>query len=482
MKLSLALVVVFAAVAFAGVVELTEDTFDAEIQKNKMTLVEFFAPWCGHCKALAPEYKKAAKELEGKDSGVLASVDCTVEKDLCNKFEVRGFPTLKLFRNDGSSPIDFDQARKADAIVKYLMKQNQPSVTNLASGADIDSFHADESVRIIAFVNEGDDTSSYVKTAQALRNDYSFGVVTDAAAASTYKVTAPGVVILRNFDDGNVVYSGDFSDQEALTKFIKAQSFPLVGEIGPENYQKYLERGFNFVWIFVDLDDAKQKDMLSNVITPVAAANRDKLSFVKLDGVRWGEHAKSFGLSGNTPGIVVEDRKKNKNFVFDEKKDVTAAEFESFVTSYLDGSLSATVKSEPVPEKNDGPVTVVVGHTFEQIVMDDSKDVLVEFYAPWCGHCKSLVPKYDELGKMFENNEDVIIAKVDATANDTPIEVQGFPTIKFFPAGKKSEPMEYNGDRTAKAMADFIRKHGTKAGAATASDSDDSDEASHEEL
>ena len=59
-------------------------------------------------------------------------------------------------------------------------------------------------------------------------------------------------------------------------------------------------------------------------------------------------------------------------------------------------------RSDPEPTEQ-GPVTVLVGTTFEKIVMDESKDVLVEFYAPWCGHCKQLAPIYDELGEKFAN-------------------------------------------------------------------------------
>ena len=64
---------------------------------------------------------------------------------------------------------------------------------------------------------------------------------------------------------------------------------------------------------------------------------------------------------------------------------------------------------------------VVVGKTFKEIVNDPTKDVLIEFYAPWCGHCKSLEPKYNELGEKFKNVDDIVIAKMDATANDVPI-------------------------------------------------------------
>ena len=67
--------------------------------------------------------------------------------------------------------------------------------------------------------------------------------------------------------------------------------------------------------------------------------------------------------------------------------------------------------------------------SFNDIVMDDSKDVLVEFYAPWCGHCKQLAPKYEELGKMFESDPNVVVGAVDATENDTPAQIKGMCNV-----------------------------------------------------
>jgi len=138
---------------------------------------------------------------------------------------------------------------------------------------------------------------------------------------------------------------------------------------------------------------------------------------------------------------------------------IVASDLKKWLKSFTDGSLTPTMKSQDPPSSNDGPVVVIVGKNFDEIVLDKTKDVLVEFYAPWCGHCKSLAPKYEDLGREFQDIPSVVIAKVDATENDTPADIQGFPTLLFYPAHDKSHPLTYSGERSQKAMSDYIREH-----------------------
>lgn len=107
-----------------------------------------------------------------------------------------------------------------------------------------------------------------------------------------------------------------------------------------------------------------------------------------------------------------------------------------FVNDLEEGALEPYVKSEAIPENNDGPVTVAVGKNFEEVVTNNGKDTLIEFYAPWCGHCKKLTPIYEELGTKLKG-EEVAIVKMDATANDVPptFDVRGFPTLYWLPKG-----------------------------------------------
>merc|ERR1719290_682483 len=133
---------------------------------------------------------------------------------------------------------------------------------------------------------------------------------------------------------------------------------------------------------------------------------------------------------------------------------------EKFCNDLLDDKLEPYLKSEAVPEQTE-PVKVVVAKNFNDIVQDD-KDVLMEFYAPWCGHCKSLAPKYDELGEKMAG-EEVEIVKMDATANDVPsaYSVSGFPTLYWLPSDTK-KPESYQGGREVDDFVKFISKKAVK--------------------
>ena len=103
-----------AAVASASDVhDLKKETFEPFVKEHNLVLAEFFAPWCGHCKALAPEYEEAATELKKKDIA-LAKIDCTEEAELCQTYGVEGYPTIKVFRGP-DNPQPYGGQRKAPA-------------------------------------------------------------------------------------------------------------------------------------------------------------------------------------------------------------------------------------------------------------------------------------------------------------------------------------------------------------------------------
>jgi len=434
------------------VLTLGPENFESTVSGSDMVLVEFYAPWCGHCKRLAPEYEKAASELWGKVS--LAKVDCTDNQPICEKYGVQGFPTIKLFRKDGSVS-DYEAGRTAPEIVKFLKKQSQTSFAVVKSAEEFEAAKAsDDVVLVVVAAEDSELAKEFRKVANQLRSDAGFALIASHEVASALGVAQDSITLFRKFDEPTVAFNGEHT-AEALIAFIKGESFPLVGDIGPDNYAKYVERELPLLWLFLDLDSEDSAAIIDAAKT-VAKTHRGEVSFVKLDGKRWNSHAKNLGLTSSTPGVVLEDREANKKYVFTQ--DINAGTLGSWIASWKDKTLISSVKSQDIPEDNSGPVKVLVAKSFDEIVKDATKDVLVEFYAPWCGHCKTLAPKYEELGQLFQDTPSVIIAKMDSTENDSPPEVSGFPTLIFYPSTNK-KGLVYRGERTTEALAAYIREN-----------------------
>jgi protein disulfide-isomerase-like protein len=108
------------------VVHLTEENFESVVSENPSVLVMFYAPWCGHCKAMKPHYTEAADQLKKEGvEGVLAAVDATQARGLAEKHGVKGFPTVKYFKN-GEYVYEYGFERKTDALVDFMKDPKEP--------------------------------------------------------------------------------------------------------------------------------------------------------------------------------------------------------------------------------------------------------------------------------------------------------------------------------------------------------------------
>ncbi len=110
--------------AKSAVLDLIPSNFDdVVINSGKPTLVEFFAPWCGHCKNLAPIYEDLAQVFASTDKVQIAKVDADAEKDLGKRFGVQGFPTLKFFDGKSKDPIDYSGGRDLDSLSAFITEK-----------------------------------------------------------------------------------------------------------------------------------------------------------------------------------------------------------------------------------------------------------------------------------------------------------------------------------------------------------------------
>lgn len=450
------------------VLVLTKDTFESALAEFPDILVEFYAPWCGHCKALAPEYAKAAKALKEESSPIrLAKVDATEETSLGEKFEVRGYPTLKFFHN--GKPSEYKGGRTSTEIVNWLKKRTGPAAIPVDSVEIVKTTTEKEEVFVVGFFKDQD--SEAAKAFQEVAGDIDdvvFGITSDDAVFSEYKISGEAVALFKNFDEGRADMT-DAINAETVQQFVMANRLPLVTEFTQDTASKIFGGDVkNHMLLFV----SKKADNFQShfdVFKDVAQNFKGKVLFIYInldeeDNVRILEF---FGLKASECPTyryihLGDDMVKYKP----DTGDITADSVSSFVSSILDGKRQPHLNTEEIPDDWDAkPVKVLVGKNFDEVARDNSKNVLVEFYAPWCGHCKQLAPIWEELGEKYKDSEDTVIAKMDATANElSDVKIRGFPTIKFFPKNS-DEIIDYNGERTLDGFVKFIESGGKEGGA-----------------
>uniref|UniRef100_G3U686 protein disulfide-isomerase n=1 Tax=Loxodonta africana TaxID=9785 RepID=G3U686_LOXAF len=581
-----------------GVLVLNDSNFDTFVADRDTVLLEFYAPWCGHCKQFAPKYEKIAETLKGDDPPIpVAKIDATTASTLAGRFDVNGYPTIKILKK--GQAVDYEGARTQEEIVAKVREVAQPTwtpppeATLVLTAENFDSVVDEADIILVEFyapwTGEGSGApwpgpaprSSWGRTVVSPSSLLEAGLVAEpvlTASAwascpwSEFRVPMPGscdaplcelgvlcvslclcshpvprsvstrvqsprrlrtgrdpcLGVLRNMVDSccrpippsanslREDYKFHHTFSAEIAKFLKVTPGKLV-VMQPERFQSRFEPKSHVMDVQVSVGTGREcpgletwdfpilapfpflsrlpqsRDMgrvvmrtfnvtnLMNTSVPPAtqfwrskvlevAKDFPEYTFAIADEEDYASEVKDLGLgeSGEDVNAAVLDE-GGRRFAM-EPTEFDADALREFVTAFKEGKLKPVIKSQPVPKNNKGPVKVVVGKTFEDIVLDPSKDVLIEFYAPWCGHCKQLEPVYTALGKKYRSHKGLVIAKMDATANEATSDhykVDGFPTIYFAPSGDKQNPIRFEGaDRDLEHLSQFIEEHATQLGRA----------------
>ncbi|XP_075463953.1 protein disulfide-isomerase A3-like [Ascaphus truei] len=447
----------------------SDSMFQAELHSQKMLLVQFFTPRCGQCMRLAPEFEEAAIRLAGV--GVLVKVDCTATAKICRTYKIATYPTLKLFRR-GAEAGTYQGSFTAASIVRYIRKQTMPNSQEIRSLEQLENFLKDTDASTVGFFADrrSPNLHKFLKAESALEI-YRFAYTSVPELLQRQGIDTEGIVLFRpphlhnKFEDGAVTFKGPFSVAR-IKKFIQKNISGLCPVMTLENREQLREKDLMLAFYNVDYTkNPRGTSYWRNRIMMVAKKFRgagETLSYAIANRQEFWFELPDYGMqsgSGELPDVVIRTTEGHK-YVMREAFTRDGTALERFLQQYFNGKLKRYFRSQPVPEENAGPVQVIVADNFNNVVNNRDKDVMINFFAPWCGLCKSLEPKYRELAEKLIHDPHVVIVQMDATANDVPppYDVTGFPTIYFVPMQSKHAPKLYEGDWRVNDLLSYIER------------------------
>ncbi|GAY51160.1 hypothetical protein CUMW_132150 [Citrus unshiu] len=398
------------------VVELNSENWKKVTEGNEFVLVLGYAPWCPRSAELMPQFAEAATLLkELKCPILMAKLDADRYPKAAAALEIKGFPTLLFFVNGTAQA--YTGGFSAQDIVVWARKKTGAPVMRTNTVNEAEEFLKKYQTFVLGMFKkfEGSDYEEFVKTAAA-DNEIQF-------------------VETSNFEVAKVLYP-DIKSADHFLGIVKSE---------PDRYTGYA-------------DDLKS---LLEPLEDIARNFKGKIMFTAVD-IADEDLAKPFltlfGLEESKNTVVTAfDNKAISKFLLES--DLTPSNIEEFCSRLLHGTLTPYLKSQPIPDNTNANVQIVVGKTFDDLVLNSHKDVLLEVYTPWCVRCETTSKQIEKLAKHFKGLDNLVIAKIDASANEHPkLQVEEYPTLLFYPAGDKANPIKVSARSSSKNIAAFIKE------------------------
>ncbi|WOL12712.1 protein disulfide isomerase-like 5-2 [Canna indica] len=291
------------------VIELDDKNFDRAISAFDHVLVDFYAPWCGHCKRLAPELDAAAPVLaQLNEPIVIAKINADKYTKLASRYEIDGYPTLMLFMH--GVPVDYTGPRKAELLVRFLKKFVAPDVSLLESDSGIHNFVETAGTNFPMFIGFGLNESVILELARKYKKKAWFSIAKDFSEEMmvTYDFDkVPALVSLHPKYSEQSVFYGPF-EGEFLEDFIRQNQLPLTVPVNSETLKLMNDDKRKIVLAIVEDELDENSVKLVRILRSAANANRD-LIFGYVGLKQWGEFVDAFDInkSSKLPKLLVWD-------------------------------------------------------------------------------------------------------------------------------------------------------------------------------
>ncbi|QGI64063.1 hypothetical protein CEK26_008015 [Fusarium fujikuroi] len=434
------LVSLVALAAHAQAVQLSKTEFNVLVS-SRPALVLFTADGCKECDRVQAVLDRASSALTNT---AIASVNCNDEPTVCDDSQVFTVPTLK-FTTGNNKLVTYKEGLDASSVVKYIGRQSGSPVVDLTEENHLD-FARSSRVAVIAFL--GSDHKPEHKTfgavAERWRAHYSFGSVHGLEKDSK----GPSIAVYTQEEEDPAYYRGPFT-VTGVEAFLRDATQPLIREYDPIVHEEAMKDERPLAQIFFSKRDDRAE--LVKSLAPLARKYKDQLSFVTVLAPDYPKRCEQMHLNKEIKRGFAIANQQGRAYPMSEKV-FNANRVAKHVAAYLASSLTPSIKSEPVPEVSTSQpfLAKLVGSNFDDLVFDKSKDVLVEFYVPWCQYCTDLHAVLGQLGSKYAElglSDKAALATINVDANDVPIEIDSYPSIRLYRAGT-NEVVSFKGNFT----------------------------------
>uniref|UniRef100_A0A9J8BCN5 protein disulfide-isomerase n=1 Tax=Cyprinus carpio carpio TaxID=630221 RepID=A0A9J8BCN5_CYPCA len=423
------------------VLVLTKSNFEWALKQHNQLLVHFYAPLSGQSLGSILEFREAAGALKEAESDVrLGGVNVKKEKDLAASLNVTTIPSLRLYLSGNkNNPVHCPDLKSSAAILTWLKRRKGPSADIISNLTQLVKFTEEEDLVVLGLFKdlEEDIAKVFYETAADIA-DLPFGVTGNDEIFSKYEISGDTVLLIRKSKPDKQFEMGSSTVKTDLVQFIRLYEMELVTEYNGETASKILNSVvLNHFLLFINKTEEGFEEIYLAFKT-TAEKLRGKVLFVMIDvsEPRNGRVMEYFRVrSEEVPQIRMVNLSNHVQYQLPSDRFDTQTLLE-FCLKYLDGKAKPKLQSESIPENWDTqPVKELVGMNFEIVAFNHNKNVIVLFYAPWSSESRALFPLWEELAEHFRENEDVVVAKIDVTANDVNIHLrEKYPSIKLFPA------------------------------------------------
>ncbi|ORX80531.1 hypothetical protein K493DRAFT_389936 [Basidiobolus meristosporus CBS 931.73] len=371
--------------------------------------------------------------------------------------------TGSRFRN--GTRYNYSGPFERDGMMEYLQKyalEKLPTLTQV-SAINFQEFINHDLIVLVGFLGENEGHEALRDIALQFRDQFQTGLCTDRTLMKELQVTPP-TLILYHHDMGDSYRYTEALEVPRIAQFIKTNSIPIISEITPTTYELMREADLPVAFIFYS--GSGERERLRKELVGVARLFRGSISFGLINGAEYQVFAGLLNIQPRFPALAIQTPANNAKYVLPQDIPVGAESVRDFAYQFLQGKAQPSLLSEDIPETNDGLVKIVVGKEFNRIVMDQEKDVVVEFYESSCGAgCNEIDPLYEAVARKFSHQKGLLFAKMDMKYNELPIdknlEIIGFPSVKLFKAGQPKEAIDFEGAQEFNAFVDFLRQHST---------------------